>query len=129
MRGIKFRVWDKKNNHWLEPDFFCISLSGILWIFNDAEHLQQDEFDIQQYTGLKDKNGEEVYEGDIVHYLMGAIDMVGSVGWDTLNSCFAINANKDDETWHPLILSFAEYGYEVIGNVYENPELVNNDQE
>ena len=67
MREIKFRAWDKSDNVWLEEDQFVIYPQGIFdaWLGQD-EPLEMDEVILMQYTGLKDKNGKEIYEGDIV---------------------------------------------------------------
>jgi hypothetical protein len=65
-----------------------------------------------QYTGLKDKNGEQIYEGDI----MDVNGEIGEVYYDSNNVCFEVNVDIDH---NPCIGR-----YEVIGNIYENPELL-----
>jgi len=102
MREIKFRVWIDRIGHMLYSDEFDS-------LFNFLGELS-DDFGLMQYTGLKDKNGKEIYESDIV-------------------------ARDDSRETHEIIFehgSFKEKGstwlystsWEIIGNIYENPELL-----
>jgi len=61
MREIKFRFWDKHNEKFIYCDLFDIN-KGVLSSVNEEDHIPQ------QYTGLKDKNEAEIYEGDILGY-------------------------------------------------------------
>lgn len=104
MREIKFRVWDKREHIMINPSEFvlpmpCMSESD-LWI-------------IMQYTGLKDKNGKEIYEGDIIHESL----IIYEVIW-TYQGCFV---GKDKN--NAMIELYLIENKEIIGNVYENPDF------
>jgi hypothetical protein len=106
MREIKFRVWDGFNVHydWLVN----FKDKGINYILSD---IQEVAGDLMQYTGLKDKNGKEIYSGDI---LFNEVKN-GVVQWsDKYMGLMSSEIHKMD----------GEGVYEVIGNIYENPDLL-----
>ena len=125
MREIRFRAWDKTNKTF-------INWNGIK--FSELNSFINDLYDLQQFTGLLDKNGKEIYEGDIMKYLVHyPIDfqetnplkkhgrITGGVQWIKGWLWLDYNAEKDDGT---LLYEKSAEEWEVIGNIYENPELL-----
>ena len=119
-RAIKFRAWDEREKCWLGA--FCIHKTGLI-----AENpipdnptddvwteLRESDYILMQYTGLKDKNGVEIYEGDICQQETSSCKWVGFVAYKAPE--FIVQGNN---VWDSL--SYGEY--EVIGNIHENPEI------
>lgn len=126
----KFRVWDKLSERFIYPDkgyqgHYILDLNGR---FHDLGNGSGgDEYVVQQYTGLRDKNGKDTYEGDIIQYNVGSSydDMSFVVKWsnDSLSWIFqSISGEVLSNCWTPNGNRFNFI--EIIGNIYENPELL-----
>ena len=108
-RTIKFRAWDKTLNK-------IHSWSTIENHFTLEELLDDNFFEAMQYTGLKDKNGVEIYEGDILSYFGFEYEVTfeeSAFGWSEDGQFYAFAEMAIDEIEKTKI----------IGNIYENPEL------
>lgn len=104
-REIKFRSWSKERK--------TMEFWGLWW--NYIEYLDESEEIVMQYTGLKDESGKEIYEGDIVRgghkvysiqYRQGSFDLM------------------DNEKGASIAFVETEKSLEIIGNIYENKELL-----
>ena len=142
-REIKFRCWDKqaKSMHHIETLDFSPVHGGLLHIRVDGnEELLTDGFILMQYTGLKDSKGVEIYEGDICKYYDEV--PVDKEAWDALSSDNYYSGGwKDREyigkvEYDNEVVGFTVGGtkwfdskIEVIGNIYENPELLKGQDE
>jgi len=111
MREIKFRAWD--GERMLSPEDIYIYDGKPCWK-NEHDHIGVKKGVLMQFTGLLDKNGKEIYEGDVVK-VMFPVEFVGVVEYDAPE--WRIR-RKSGTLWR-----FAECP-EVIGNVFENPELI-----
>ncbi|MGF2384054.1 YopX family protein [Lentilactobacillus otakiensis] len=141
-REIKFRVWDKVNERMLNIETLCLSFSpnGVLTSIytygpdfsNDPEVIGHDEPDlddvtIEQYTGLDDKNGKPIYEGDIVQY-GNEEDMKFSVTFKQ-GVFYACNTLGSEFMVDTFLGSLAIGNrLKVIGNAHQNPELLEADK-
>ena len=128
-REIKFRFWDTTNNKF-DTDIGIYN-DGNLGDFSECFHNNSGKngqyYVVQQYTGLKDKNSKEIYEGDIIHYYNDdsytITDEVLVCKYSPNNAWFTFNENSDEEDNGYYWLEIRNL-CEVIGNIFENPDLI-----
>ena len=117
MRGIKFRAWDRFSGVMVfRHDGWSDEVDVLNEVWNALEGF---EYEVMQYTGLKDANGVEIYEGDIVYHkdTRGFNDLaVGVVEWCSSHAQWRHSRYSEEYLSGDRL--------EVIGNIYENPELI-----
>ena len=124
---LQFRAWDSSKKEMFK-DTFAITESGQVVvveqesIISSPDYVFVEHLIVMQSTGLKDKNGKEIFEKDIVDYK----GRKAIVKWHGSYACFIyefVDELKNRTTeWQPLYLSY--YKFEIVGNIYENQELL-----
>ncbi|MFZ8765507.1 YopX family protein [Enterococcus diestrammenae] len=129
----KFRAWDKEENLWIKIASLGFDEEGEMWylspVMDDFNPVYYENelgktWEIMQSTGLQDKNGVDIFEGDIV--LANGVQVTVSFGEQKYEE------NYGDETYYIGFNVFTKMGYgmlipvkyEVLGNIHENPELL-----
>jgi len=119
-RKIKFRAWDKRLKTWLfEDQFHIFPQTGFeAWYYEpDCGTRNEEDIILMQYIGLKDKNGKEIYEGDICKVNHSEENYI--IKWIGIGFWFECQVRKECFVFTP-----ENYWIEVIGNVYKNSELL-----
>ena len=124
MREIKFKVWDNffKQMYYFDFENNIEVRSGHLWIVHEegAVSSKSPSIKIMQYTGLKDRNDKEIYEGDLVQVLdYASWEGLYKVVWDGESLMYVLEDAYGDKE---KMCEFEHYL--VKGNIYENPELL-----
>lgn len=132
MREIKFRLWSKSKQEMIYPLFgwFKKVYIGDNGFFQDiqlgtAMELNGIKLELLQYTGLKDKNGMEIYEGDILQTDLDRPYVIV----EFRNGAFMYQCHDNGKEYYDFMLTTSEQKQqdnylEIIGNIYENPELL-----
>lgn len=115
MREIKFRAWNKYKAFMIYD--VDINSYGQVIKYECGQYAGSYDYPVMQYTGLKDKNGREIYEGDIVKYFRNE-------GYEFVTTRLGAHGIETQIGFYPFIE--IDGHVEVIGNIYENPELLDN---
>lgn len=148
----KFRAWDEKNKEMFK-DTFAVTESGEVvtveqdFITNAPDYIFVDHLTIMQSTGLTDKNGKEIFEGDILKfndeweeycyegYIDGSSYGVNYVEIEKETTCFGFGKTKipesslfnlvnDEHLTFKELITDTSFEFEIIGNIHTNPELL-----
>lgn len=144
MREILFRGKRVDNGEWTEGFYVkCRGHSYILPVY-DMDHgfderysewIEADPETICKYTGLKDKNGRKIFEGDVVKGVAYSTDFIGYIIWIDTIAGFGVryfNKHREPTAWENLSILKAiqrwkhpnEFQAEIIGNIFDNPDLI-----
>lgn len=126
MRELRFRVWYKVESKFLDSSILLAEIRSkqILWEDDQnpkAIEFFDDNYTFCEYTGLKDKNGVEIYEGDILQDNKGK---TFEVKWNELYASFGMRDPSLGRNSAPLRGLHPASQLEVIGNIYENQDLL-----
>lgn len=130
-REILFRGKSKKTGEWTQGYLFrCWEHAYIAWgmINDNADMVEVDPETVCQYTGLTDKNGRKIFEGDIVKAIykpkdedLTTDDFI--IKWDKYYCKFVGYYARKENVYNPLLFG-SQISFEVIGNIFDNPELL-----
>lgn len=119
----RFRAWDDYRKRMSVVDRIYIDTKGVR-LYDDFGEYWRDFRDakLMQSTGIKDKNGKEIFEGDIVDYKGRKAVVKWHGSYASFIYRFVDELQERVSEWHPLFLAY--YHFEIIGNIYENKELL-----
>lgn len=126
MRDINFRCWDQVEKQWVNSEYFYRAdelyprkAPHIMTLMCDARYDHEPPVTVQLSTRLHDKNGREIFEGDLMVLDDGDVPII--ISWNKDHAGFAMTGSDESyQGTHQSILK----KYTVVGNIFENPELL-----
>ena len=130
MREIKFRAWDEEDKRMYCDDKVIVTFIGFLeevYVKRNSTVDELIDYKLMQYTGLKDKNDKEIYEGDILKGTTKGnseeVLAITYVKWD--RGQFDLFTEMTSDSWEDALYNYMQFfDVEVIGNIYENKDLL-----
>ena len=145
-RPIKFRAWYLDHYHhvdgtigreyyqdkWKMAEVKSLHLGTHKIIISDSYGNHSvaigDECILMQFTGVHDKNGAEIFEGDVVKWTLESEHWVAPVYYDNEAACFWMGVDVEDPNEGAVLNDWMRGEYEVLGNQYQHPELLTSNQ-
>lgn len=122
----KFRAWLKEEKRMTDVNEMTF-IDGEVYLISDVtDFYAYEEFKLMQSTGLKDKNGNEIFEGDIVKYKLEEKTFTDIASFNKFFACFGLEDDTGDWfcSFDWLLENIKQDDIEVVGNVYENQGLL-----
>ena len=130
----QFKIWDNKTRKFIENDnenAYFLNMNGKLYKMNfrldTLEELTKDRYTVLNNISRKDKVGTPTYEGDTITWNYGNADEYSNVFYDDYFKCYCVKITdrknkKFTKAKKPIY--FLEIGYNILGNIFENPNLI-----
>jgi len=123
IREIKFRAWNDERKVMRNVNNIDMQFMEVITDeeeFYEKFHLGFDGHTLMQFTGLEDKNGEDIYEGDILEYS----NALFIIEWDSDSGCFYLQKITEDNIIHDIRMNRLDVSAKIMGNKFENPVLL-----
>ena len=131
MREIKFRAWNSESNNIIYQDkegWFQDAYLGGNDYYQTTSNItvlqNNNDIHLMQFTGLKDKDGVEIYEGDIVNYEFDDGGLLGVFEWENFRAQFGIKEISEDSVVWGVNSGDVSKRMTIVGNIHQNPELL-----